>query len=71
MITKEQNTALLAVGNAALANEDWADYADYCFSIEKGLRKQAFTYLNKFLKSAETWTPDKKNSVFKIFIPAF
>ena len=50
MITKEQNTALLAVGNAALANEDWADYADYCFSREKGLRKQAFTYLNKFLK---------------------
>lgn len=71
MITKEQNTALLAVGNAALANEDWADYADYCFSREKGLRKQAFTYLNKFLKSAETWTPDKKIQFLKFLFPLF
>ena len=48
MIAKDQNIALLTVGNSALKNADWTDYANYCFDREKGLRKEAFKHLDKF-----------------------
>ena len=38
-------------GNSALKNADWTEYANYCFDREKGLRKEAFRQLDKFLKS--------------------
>lgn len=32
----------MTVGNSALKNPDWVEYANYCFDREKGLRKEAF-----------------------------
>lgn len=53
---KEQHTALLTiVGNAALRSPKWVDFAYYCFNREKGLRKEAFKYLDNFLKSIDSW----------------
>lgn len=60
MITKDQNVALLTVGNAARENPDWTGYANYCFDREKGLRKEAFKHLDQFLKSTENWTEEAK-----------
>jgi hypothetical protein len=76
MISKEQNIALLIVGNSALKNSDWADYANYCFGIEKwsrkkGVRKEAYRYLNNFLKSTETWTTECKIEFVKFLFPFF
>lgn len=71
MIAKEQNTALLTVGKTALKNADWTDYAHYCFDREKGLRKDAFKHLEKFIKSTEDWTFDKKIDFVKFLFPFF
>lgn len=71
MIAKDQNIALLSVGNAALQNPDWADYSHYCFNREKGLRKEAFNNLNKFLKSAESWALEQKINFAKFIFPFF
>lgn len=71
MIAKDQNTALLIVGEAALKNADWSHYASYCFSREKGLRKDAFRHLDKFLKSAELWTLKEKIDFVKFLFPFF
>lgn len=60
MITKDQNKALLIVGNAALKNAVWTDYTNYCFDREKGLRKEAFKHLDKFLNSTELWNLEMK-----------
>lgn len=71
MIAKDQNIALLTVGKEALKNADWTDYANYCFDREKGLRKEAFKHLDKFLKSTEAWTLDKKIDFVKFLFPFF
>lgn len=71
MIADEQNLALLTVGNAALINDDWKDYASYCFDREKGLRKEAFKHLDAFLKSTEIWTFDQKIDFIKFLFPFF
>ena len=71
MIAKGQNKALLTVGNEALKNADWADYAKYCFDREKGLRKEAFKHLDKFLKSTEAWNLEKKIDFVKFLFPFF
>lgn len=71
MIGKNQNIALLTVGNSALKNADWTDYADYCFAREKGLRKEAFIHLNKFLKLTEHWTSTKKIEFIKFLFSYF
>lgn len=71
MIEKEQNTALLTVGNAALKNAAWKDYAHYCFDRETGLRKEAFEHLDKFLKTTETWTLEQKIDFVKFLFPLF
>lgn len=71
MITKEQNTALLTVGNFALNNSDWTDYANYCFDREKGLRKEAFIHLDNFLVSADKWTFERKIEFVKFLLPLF
>lgn len=71
MIAKGQNIALLKVGNSALENSKWTDYANYCFDREKGLRKSAFNYLEKFLKSTETWTLEDKIEFAKFLFPFF
>jgi len=71
MITKDQNEALLAIGNSALKNSNWADYANYCFDREKGLRKEALAYLDKFLNSTEEWTDEMKIEFTKFLFSYF
>ncbi|HEX7869303.1 MAG TPA: hypothetical protein VF455_04240 [Chryseobacterium sp.] len=71
MIAKDQNIALLIVGNAALKNSDWTEYANYCFAREKGLRKEAFKYLENFLKSTAEWTFEQKIGFVKFLFPFF
>jgi hypothetical protein len=71
MIAKDQNIALLTVGNSALKNSEWTNYANYCFDREKGLRKEAFRHLDIFLKSTENWTIEKKIEFVKFLFPFF
>ncbi len=71
MIANSQNIALLTVGNSALKNADWTDYAKYCLDREKGLRKEAFKRLEKFLKSTENWSTEKKIEFLKFLFPFF
>lgn len=71
MIAKDQNIALLKVGNSAKENADWTDYANYCFDREKGLRKEAFKHLDKFLKLSTNWTLDKKIDFVRFLFPFF
>lgn len=71
MITKDQNIALLSVGNLASKNPKWIDYANYCIDREKGLRKQAFKHLNEFLKSTEKWILEDKIDFMKFLFPFF
>lgn len=60
MISRNQDTALLIVGNSALENVYWVHYANYCLYREKGLRKEAFKHLENFLKSSRNWTTKHK-----------
>lgn len=71
MISEDQNRALLTVGNLALQNSEWTDYANYCFDREKGLRKEAFKHLDKFLKITENWPLQKKIEFVKFIFPLF
>ena len=59
MKTRLQNTNLLTVGNSALKNPDWTDYAKYCIEREKGYRKEAFKHLDLFIKATESWTAEQ------------
>lgn len=65
MISDSQNAALLIIGNAACKNTLWQDYANYCFDREKGLRKEAFVNLNKFLTSTNSWDSYSKIEFIK------
>lgn len=69
MIAKEQNEALLTVGNAALKNAEWVNYANYCLDREKGLRKQAFQQLDHFLKLAARWTIEQQRDFVQFLFP--
>ncbi|MDR1850323.1 MAG: hypothetical protein LBQ75_09815 [Zoogloeaceae bacterium] len=60
MLTKEKDSVVLGIENAAMKNPKWADYAAYCFDREKGLRKSAFKRLDKFLESTEDWSLDDR-----------
>ncbi|HYE53414.1 MAG TPA: hypothetical protein VD996_01175 [Chitinophagaceae bacterium] len=71
MITNDQNIALLTVGNAALNNPDWTDYANYCFAREKGLRKAAFKHLDNFFQATANWTNDQKIEFIKFLFSFF
>ncbi|MDR2841406.1 MAG: hypothetical protein LBV75_09175 [Paludibacter sp.] len=71
MIAKSQNIALLVIGNLAQENSDWVEYANYCFYREKGLRKDAFNYLNAFLKKTENWDLNKKIDFLNFLFPFF
>jgi hypothetical protein len=71
MISQDQNKALLTVGNAALTNPNWTEYANYCLAREKGLRKMAFNYLEDFLGTAAKWTNDQKIEFIKFLFPFF
>jgi hypothetical protein len=71
VIAKDQNIALLTVGNAALTNPDWTEYANYCFAREKGLRKEAFKHLDNFLRATNDWTNDQKIEFAKFLFPYF
>lgn len=71
MIAKEQNSALLIIGNHARVNPDWIDYANYCLNREKGLRKEAFQNLNKFLESSKFWTYEQEIDFTKFLLPFF
>lgn len=71
MIEKDSNKALLTVGNLALKNVDWKDYAYYCFSREKGLRKEALKHLDNFLTLTENWTIEQKIEFVKFLYLLF
>ena len=71
MIAKDQNIALLTVGNAALTDPDFIEYANYCFAREKGLRKEAFKHLDYFLQSTSNWTHDQKIEFVNFLFPFF
>lgn len=71
MIYEEHNIALLTVGNAALKNPAWTDYANYCLDREKGLRKEAFHHLDQFLKATGSWSLDQKIDFIKFLFPFF
>jgi len=71
MVTKEQNKALLIVGNSAMQNPDWVDYASYCFCREKGLRKEAFRHIDNFLLLTENWKFDNKINFVKFALNLF
>jgi len=60
MKTRVKNTNLQTVGNSALKNPDWADYAKYCIKKENGLRKEAFKNLDSFIKTTESWTKEQR-----------
>jgi len=69
MINGDQNNALLTVGNAAWQNPAWHEYALYCFDREKGLRKEAFEHLARFLATAKDWTFTAKVDFVKFLCP--
>lgn len=71
MIAKDQNIALLTVGNAALNNPDWMEYANYCFAREKGLRKEAFQHLDNFLQATRSWTNADRIAFVAFLFPFF
>jgi hypothetical protein len=71
VISKETPSALLTVGNAALKNSAWEAYAHYCFYREKGLRKEAFEHLDRFLQSTANWTSSQKIDFVKFLLPFF
>lgn len=69
MIAESQNTALLIVGRQASQNESWVEYAQYCFDREKGLRKEAFAHLNKFLNLSQSWKTEQKIAFIQFLLP--
>lgn len=71
MIAKDQNIALLIVGNAATSNPEWKEYADYSFAREKGLRKEAFRHLEVFLQQTQKWTNEQKIEFMQFLFPFF
>ena len=71
MISKDQNIALLTVGKAASENSEWTDYAHYCLDRERGFRKEAFQHLDKFIKSTESWTFEKRIAFVKFLFSFF
>jgi len=71
MIARDQNIALLTVGNAALINPAWTEYAHYCFSREQGLRKKALNHLDNFIRTTNNWTIDRKIEFVKFLLPFF
>ncbi|MDR0348321.1 MAG: hypothetical protein LBH90_02360 [Tannerella sp.] len=69
MIAESQNAALLIVGRQASRNENWVEYARYCFDREKGLRKEAFAHLNKFLNLSQSWETEQKIAFLQFLLP--
>lgn len=68
MIADDQNKALKIVAESAVDNPQWIDFVDYCIKREKGLRKDAFKTLDKFLKSTTDWTLDEKIGFTKFLL---
>jgi hypothetical protein len=56
VISSGQNQCLRDVAVLALNNAAWADYAAYCTDRERGLRRQAFRHLDRFLATARSWS---------------
>ncbi len=69
MIAGSESEALLIVGKEAMLNSKWTEYAQYCFDREKGLRRDAFTHLNKFLDFADDWTFEEKVEFVRFLFP--
>lgn len=69
MISKDQNEALITVGQAALSNPEWTAYAHYCFDREKGLRKRALEHLDRFLEISLQWPLEKKIDFVNFLFP--
>ena len=47
---------LTEAANYASAIPAWAEYAQFCELLERGLRKDAFTHLESFIESAAKWS---------------
>jgi hypothetical protein len=50
---EEYFTTLKEVATEARAVPEWADYADFCQEYERGLRREAFAILERFMSSFE------------------
>jgi hypothetical protein len=53
---KENYEGLLGFANQIADEPELSDYANYCNLREKGLRKEAFISLNKFIESTRKWS---------------
>lgn len=71
MITEQQNSALKIVAQAASKNPKYKSYMEYCLDRERGLRKQAFVKLRKFIDSTDTWALNEKINFVKFLVPFF
>lgn len=69
MMAQESENVLLRLGNLAMKNSKWADYANYCFDRAKGLRKSALKHIDRFCESTSTWTLDDKIDFVKFVLP--
>lgn len=50
----------LAFSQEAKKISEWEEYSEYCLLRDKGLRKQAFLHLNKFLKQTLYWSFEER-----------
>ena len=71
MIASSQNEALLTLANSAQEKTEWADYANYCFDREKGLRKEAFKHLDLFIEDAQKWKLSQRIEFISFIFPYF
>ncbi|MDR2966350.1 MAG: hypothetical protein LBU74_00175 [Methanobacteriaceae archaeon] len=59
---------LLIIGKEASKNEKWKEYAIFCFKREEGLKKEAVSHLDIFIKSFEKFSfKDKTEFVSFLF----
>jgi hypothetical protein len=68
----EDFNILAEASRIASGNPDWDEYAKYCELLEKGLRKDAFSYLSKFIESSSDWSfVEKKEFVSWLYHYAY
>ena len=62
--------SLLELGTELAKQPDLALLAEYCMLREKGLRKQAFEALNRFLSDAELWSDEQARCNVLVIVQA-
>ncbi len=70
---RDEDFSIMAeASRIASDNSAWAEYANYCEQLEKGLRKDAFNHLSKFVESSAEWSfPEKKEFVSWLYHYAY